>query len=214
MSALQVEQFEPVYLELGECRLTEYGKRYFEERLTFIDRFDAVLRDIAKLARAEQWKWPLITRQLELEGVPVAVSGLSQYVGHLVMDHLVGKTAFTMPATIAMALDTAAPTSTSTGASQAETAYTGYTARQAIAGAAWTAATTATPSVSANNATITFGNCTGTGATLLGFTIDDSVTVGAGNAIWFGALTSTVISTTQTPPTVAAAALSLSVNTT
>lgn len=214
MTELAVERFEPVYLwPEGPAQLSEYGKGWLEKRLVFLDRHDSVLRDIAKLARVDSWKWPRIQRQLDLEGVPQNVSGLSQYVGHLIMDHLVGKTSFTMPVAIAMALDTAAPSSTSTGASQSEVAYTTY-ARSTLAGAAWTAATTATPSVSVNASTITFSGCTAGGGTLLGFTICDSATIGAGNVIWFGSLASTVISPTQTPPTVAASALSLSVNTT
>lgn len=208
-----LEQFEPVYLEIGECHISEYGKRYVNDRVSFLDRFDATLRDIARLARGEMWKWPKIERQLRAEGVPVAVSGLSQYVGHLALDHLVGKTSFTMPTTVAMTLCTAAPASTATGASQSETAYTGY-GRQTLAGSAFVAATTATPTVSTNASTITFANCTGTGSTLLGFTLCDSATTGAGNMLWFGSLTSVTISTTQTPPTVAASALSLSINTT
>jgi hypothetical protein len=111
-----------------------------------------------------------------------------------------------------MALDTANPTSTSTGASQAETVYTNYL-RQTLAGAAFVAATTATPSVGTNASTITFANCGATGSTLLGFTLVDNATIGSGNCLWFGALTSTVISSTQTPPTVAASALSLSLAT-
>ena len=43
-----------------------------------------------------------------------------------------------------------------------------------------------------------------------GFLIVDTTTINTGNALFFGQLTSTVISTTQTPPTIAAAAMSLS----
>jgi hypothetical protein len=114
-----------------------------------------------------------------------------------------------MPVTVAMGLWTVAPTSTSTGASANEANYTGY-GRQTIAAAGWNASTAATPSVSTNAATITFGNCTGGTSTLLGFEICDSATIAAGNALWYGTLTSTVISTTQTPPTVAAGALAVS----
>jgi hypothetical protein len=211
--SLSIQRFEPVYLELGEAKITDHGKRWLERRFAFTDKFLAILRDIARLAHAEHWQWPRIQRQLALEGVPQAIAnGISQYAMHLLVDHINGKTSFTMPTTVAMTLCTANPASTSTGASQAETAYVGY-GRQTLAGAAFVAATTATPSVSTNASTITFANCTGTGSTLLGFTLCDSATTGAGNMLWFGSLASTVISTTQTPPTVAAGALSLSMAT-
>ena len=203
----------------GPLQPTEYGKRWLEETWTAIERNADVFLDIAKLGEYEAEMWDEIDSILRAEvglheqGALTAIAnGLSQYVMHLAMDHLVGKTSFTMPATIAMALCTANPASTSTGASQAEATYTGY-GRQTLAGAAFVAATTATPSVSTNASTITFGNCTALTNTLLGFTLCDSATTGAGNVIWFGALASTVISTTQTPPTVAASALSLSLAT-
>jgi hypothetical protein len=205
--------FEPVYLELEPARITEYGKRWLEGWMEGLDRFQAILRDIAELAASELWRWPRVRRALEREGVPTAIAnGISQYgMSHLV-DHINGKTSFTMPTTVAMALATAAPASTATGSTITEAAYTGY-GRQTIAGAGFNAATAATPSVSTNASTITFGNCTGGTSTLLGFALCDSATVAAGNMLWFGGLSSTVISTTQTPPTVASAALSLSINT-
>ncbi len=102
---------------------------------------------------------------------------------------------------------TAAPTSTTTGVIGAnEASYTGYARTASTMGAA----SAATPSVATNSATITFPNCTGGTSTLLGFINADSATANAGNALWYGTLTSTVISTTQTPPTIAAGALSLS----
>jgi hypothetical protein len=207
-----VERFEPVYLQIGEVKQTEYGKRWFEARLDALDRFNATLKDVVKLAYKEAWKWPLIQRKLDAEGMPQNISsGISQYgMSHLI-DHINGKTSFTMPAAVAMALGSAAPTSTTTGVwgSTETTTYTGY-ARQAIAGAGFNAATAATPSVATNASTITFGNCTAGTATFLGFLLTDNATINTGNALWYGTLTSVTISTTQTPPTVAAAALSLS----
>lgn len=197
----------------GPMLLTEYGKRWFDETWTAIERNHDVLIDVIKLAEYQAEMWDEIDEILRQEGVPTAIAnGMSQYVMHLALDHLVGKTAFTMPVAVAMTLCTANPSSTSTGASQAESAYTTY-GRQTLAGAAFVAATTATPSVSTNSGVITFGACTAGGSTLLGFTLCDSATIGAGNALWFGALASTVISPTQTPPTVAAGALSLSIAT-
>ena len=211
MSTLEAQRFEPVYLQPEECRITEYGKRWFEARYSEHERFNSTLRDVAKLAIVELWKWPRIQRQLELEGVPTAVSsGMSKYAMGKLIDYVNDKNVFTQPTTIAMALCVApAPTSSSTGASITEASYTGY-ARQTIAAAGFNAASAADPTVATNASTITFGNCTAGTATLVGFLIADSATVAAGNALWYGTLTSTVISTTQTPPTVAAGALSLS----
>lgn len=213
MPELSTEQFEPVYLQPeGPARLTEHGKRWLTDRLAMFDRFRDVLRDVAALAEVEAKRWQVMQDTLIREGVPTAItSGISQYAMPKLLDHIDGKTSFTMPTTVALALATAAPTSTTTGATLTEAAYTGY-AEQTIAGSGFNAATAATPSVQTNNGAITFGACTAGTSTLLGFMLKDSATIGAGNALWYGTLTSTVISTTQTPPTVASTALSLSMN--
>lgn len=211
---LAVQKFEPVYLELEPARITEYGKRYMDNWLTSWEKWRSTVRDIAELAKAEFPTWSHFQRKLDEEGVPQAVAnGIGQATMQKVIDHCNAKTSFTIPAACAMALCTAAPASTATGATISEaTGYTGY-GRQTIAGAGWVAATAATPSVGASASTITFGACTAGSATLLGFAICDSATTGAGAMIWFGGLTSTVISTTQTPPTVATGALTVSLNT-
>lgn len=200
-----------VLLNVEEARPSEYGKRWMDERWSEIGDHEGILRDVFRLAEYQHTMWAEIEEILKAEGVPVAItSGISQYgMSHLI-DHIDGKTSFTMPTTVALALATAAPTSTTTGATITEAAYTGY-ARVTIAGAGFNAATAATPSVSTNASTITFGNCTAGTSTLLGFMLADSATGGAGNSLWYGTLTSTVISTTQTPPTVASGALSLSI---
>jgi hypothetical protein len=196
----------------GPARLTEYGKRWHEDRCQQFERSRAILRDVVKLADYEHGDWRRRISLLRREGVPTAISsGVSQYAMPKLIDHLDGKTSFTMPSTVAYALATAAPTSTTTGATLTEAGYTGY-GRQTLAGSAFNAASAATPSISTNSGTITFGNCTGGTSTLLGFIIADSASTGAGNALWYGTLASAVISTTQTPPTIAAGSLSLSMN--
>jgi hypothetical protein len=174
--------------------------------------YDPALRlgQIARTVEEEIELWASMEKALKDEGVPTAItSGVSQYGMGKLIDHLNGKTSFTMPTTVALGLWTVAPSSTSTGALASEAGYTGY-ARVTIAAAGFNAATAATPSVATNASTITFGNCTASTSTLAGFLVCDSATTGAGNALWYGTLTSVTISTTQTPPTVAAAALSLS----
>jgi hypothetical protein len=210
MSQLSAERFEPVYLEVSECRITEHGKRWVEQRYDENERFNSTLKDVVKLAISERLEWDWIQATLDREGVPQNISsGISQYAMPKLIDHLNGKTSFTMPATVAMALATAAPTSTTTGSTVAEATYTGY-GRQTIAAAGWNAATAATPSVATNASTITFGNCTAGTNTLLGFILGDSATTLAGNALWYGTLTSVTISTTQTPPTIGAGVMNLS----
>lgn len=198
---------------------TEYGKRWVERIWTDLDRHTNTIFDIGKLAKAELeeggWeseaeRWEALEQLLRAEGVPTAISsGVSQYGMSHIIDHLTGKTSFTMPATVAMALTTAAPSSTSTGASITEANYTGY-AEVAIAAAGFNAASAATPSVATNNGAITFGNDTSGTNTLAGFVLKDSSTIGSGNCLWYGTLASVTISTTQTPPTIASGVLSLS----
>ena len=208
---IDVVQCEPVYLELEPAHITEYGKRWLDDWVTKLERFRGTITDVAKLALAELREWDWIQAKLDAEGVPQNISsGMSQYAMPRLIDHLNGKTAFTMPATVAMALATAAPTSTTTGATLTEAAYTTY-GRQAIAAAGFNAASAATPSVATNNGAITFGNFTaGSPQTLAGFILADSASAGAGNALWYGTLTSVTINTTQTPPTVATGVMNLS----
>lgn len=135
-------------------------------------------------------------------------ASFSDYAELKIIDHVNGKTSFTMPATVAMALTTVVPTDASTGASITEATYTGY-ARKAIAAGDWNAA-------AAGNATnanaIIFAACTAGASTIIGFAICDSSTIGAGNILYWGTVTSKVIDTSNTPPTVAIGGLSISVD--
>lgn len=130
----------------------------------------------------------------------------SEYAAGAILAHAVGKTAWTMPTTY-LALCTTVPTSASTGATIAEATYTGY-ARLALSGD-WGSAVTGTPETISNGSQITFAACTGGTSTIVGFAIVDSPTTGAGNVIGWGSCASTVISTTQTPPTFAIGALEI-----
>jgi hypothetical protein len=207
------DRLTPVYLDPEPARLTEYGKRWFDDRSTAVDLHWHLLADVIKLGAEEKMdQWPAIERELKLSGVPTALTGLAQYAMAKSMDNSVGKTQFTAPAVVALALLTVAPTTASTGASVTDATYTGYV-RFTTTPSTWTnAATVATPSVVTNASTITFAACTASTSTLLGLAACDSATVAAGNALWVTTLTSTVISVTQTPPTIASAAMSLSMN--
>lgn len=208
----------------GPMRPTEYGKRWMDRVWTDLQHHSNTIRDVARLKHdpmvlldlADEGErqvklWAAMEQALKDEGVPTNItSGVSQYGMAKLIDHINDKAAFTAPTTVAMGLwTTTAPTSTSTGALANEATYTGY-ARVTLATAAFNPATAATPSVSTNASTITFGNCTAGTSTLVGFELVDNATVASGNALWYGTLSSVVISTTQTPPTVAAGSLSLS----
>src|ERR1035437_2574586 len=191
-----------VYLKPEPARLSEYGKRWMDGRLAQWERFGLILQDVARLAEEERWKWPLIEQQLKTEGIPTAItSGLSQYIMHQIMDASVGKIAWSMPGLSVIALATAAPGVTTTGATLTELTYTTY-ARATVAGSGWNAATTASPSITTNNGNITFPAVTGGGGTILGFIVTDNATIGAGNSIWWGSLPSMTVNTVQTPPTI------------
>jgi hypothetical protein len=210
MQGLAVKRFEPVYLELGTPKLTEYGKGWLERRAAAFEMFHSTLKDVLKLAVVELWDWEKTLDRLQLEGCPVAISsGLSQYQAPLLINATTKEATYTAPAAFYCALATAAPTSTTTGSTITEAAYTGY-ARVSSA-SVMGAASAATPSVATNSGgAITFGACTGGTSTLLGFMFLDASS--AGNGIYYGTLTSVTISTTNTPPTVASSALSLSWN--
>jgi hypothetical protein len=166
-------------LDLRCGRLTDFGREWIERR-----------------------EWCQSPDGIGLPAIAGA-SGFSQYAEAKIVDHANGKTSWTMPANSYVCLCTTVPTSTSTGSTIAEASYTGY-ARYSQAGN-WTAATAATPSVGVNTATITFAACTAGTSTLTGIAICDASS--AGNMIWWGTLTSVVISTTQTPATIAAGVL-------
>lgn len=217
MGALHAERFEPAYLEpTGPAQLTEYGKRYFSRRMAQVEKHWPVIFDVLKLAHAEKRRWPAIEAALQIEGVPVAISsGLGGATMLSLLDHASGKTAFTKPATTAMALGTAAPTVSTTGVWGATetTNYTGY-ARLTITQANFVAASGTNPGVTTYSSAgaVTFPACTASTATELGFLITDNATINTGNSLFYGTLASVVISTTQTPPTLATNALSLSFN--
>lgn len=107
---------------------------------------------------------------------------LSNYAENKVLDHIHGKTAFTMP-TIYMALYTTAPTDSTSGT---EVANSGSYARVAVPGASWNAASGGSIS---NAADINFTQATGSWGTVVAAALVDSGTHGAGNIIAYVPLT-------------------------
>ena len=125
----------------------------------------------------------------------------SDYLENVILDHVLSDGAFTEPANIYMALCTATPTDASTGTSITEANYTGYARKEILA----TDLSAAASGSKTNSAAITFAACTGGASTIIGFAIVDALTLG--NILYWGTVTSKVIDTSNTPPTIAIGAL-------
>lgn len=111
----------------------------------------------------------------------LSANNLTDYLENKLLDHSLGKTSFTMPATVRVVLFTADPTESGSFADEVA-AGVGY-ARQALTIDAAAAGATQ------NDATITFGPATGSPwGTVTHVGIADSATIGAGNLLWYGAL--------------------------
>jgi len=123
----------------------------------------------------------------------------SNYLEAKILDHLTGKTAFTMPSVTAVALCTADPTDTGTGASMNECANANAYARVTVSAANWAAAAAA---ASSNAAAITFPEATGSQGTATHWAIVDSATYGAGNVLFYGALDSSLVIATGVTPNI------------
>jgi hypothetical protein len=101
--------------------------------------------------------------------------------------------------------------STTTATNVIEPTYTGYTTRYAMPAAAWNAPVPGAAGVASgitNNAAFNMTGCTALTSTIIGWFLCDQATA-AGNVIAWGSVTSTVISSTQTPPAVGAGAISI-----
>lgn len=125
---------------------------------------------------------------------------LSTVTANKVLDHLHGKTAFTMPSLWA-ALVTVTPTAGMTGSTITEISYTGY-ARKSLAGSDFNAASAG----AATNATLwAWGAMTaGAGGTAVAVVLCDAST--AGNVLQFSSAISLAISAGITPQVAAGAA--------
>jgi hypothetical protein len=107
------------------------------------------------------------------------MASFTDYSENKVLDHIVGKTSFTMPS-VWIALFTAAPSDTGGGTECTGGSY----ARKSTAGADWTAASGGATS---NAAAITFVTPTGSWGTATHFALMDAST--AGNMLAWAALT-------------------------
>jgi hypothetical protein len=131
------------------------------------------------------------------KGPMIGGASIGDAVENKILDHMVANATYTAP-TPSLGLWTSSVTDASTAATAGELTYTTY-ARQSISSTNMSAA--ASGSVT-NDVAITFPAVTAGGGTVT-FWMLCSSSSGAGDNICWGTATSTVISTTQTPPTVA-----------
>lgn len=130
---------------------------------------------------------------------------MATVVGNKILDHLTGKTDFNLPATAAVALCTADPTSAGTGASMNECANANGYARVDTSGSDWDAASGNTV---ANAAAIAFPEVTaGAWGTATHFAVLTSATHGAGDILFYGALSASLVTSSGMIPTFAIGAL-------
>jgi len=113
--------------------------------------------------------------------------GLSTYCAHKILDFLFRNQAFTPPATY-IGLVTANPVDASTGATLTEPSTNNYARKLVdhVAGSSptWTAAGATTGLVD-NVHTITFATPSGSWGLITGMVVIDSITVGAGNILFY-----------------------------
>jgi hypothetical protein len=131
------------------------------------------------------------------------MSGFSRAWAAKLLGHSWGKTEAAKPAKVFVALLTSVPTNSSTGTSieASEPTYTGHERKELPAASIEAAAEGATSSIK-NSAELVFAACTGGTSTITAWALCDAAS--AGNIVMWGTASSTVISTTQTPPTIAA----------
>ncbi len=123
----------------------------------------------------------------------MATNGISNYLENKLVDHATGHASFTAPANIYLALLTVAPSNSTTQGTWTEAVFTNYV-RVAIPTSSLNAAAGTTPPQVTNSVAITFPACGVTPSTLLGFAIVDNLSGTGGNILWYGAISSTVVS--------------------
>lgn len=146
------------------------------------------------IGRFEKGEWN------PLEGfISLMAGSKSNYLSKKVLDLPLGASAFSAPANVFAGLWTASLADGSTSATAGEAAYTSY-ARVSITNNStnFPNATGATTATKNNGTAITFPASTGSTATVISFGLFD-VASGAGNLLYWCDVTSTVISSGDTP---------------
>jgi hypothetical protein len=154
------------------------------------------------LALAEMFEF-----ERRASGLIAGSASFSDYLEKALLEHITKKASLTAP-DFYLALCTAVPEDSKTGTTIIEANYTTY-ARLKVEGATWTSSGTS-PTAIKNNAELTLAACTAGNSTVIGWAGCDALTVG--NMLCWGTATSTVISTTQTPPKVAINALEITLD--
>lgn len=135
------------------------------------------------------------------------MASFSDYLENKILDHITGKTSFTMPGTVAIALTQTTPTDASLGT---EVPNTNSYARKVTAASDWNAA--GADGITENGATITFATPSGTWGTAVGFALMDSGAFGGGNMLAWGTLTTSQAIGTGNTVSFAAGALVISLD--
>jgi len=133
------------------------------------------------------------------------LGSLSDYAENALANHIFN-TAYTSVATVYVALCTADPTDTATGASMNEVANANAYARTAV-----TFGAAATRKVVQSGA-VTFPQATGTWGTITHWTIVDTQTYGSGNVLAHGSFTSSFAPVTGNTPTIPSGELQVQMN--
>lgn len=109
------------------------------------------------------------------------MSAASNFLENKILDHVLTATAYTQPSRY-IALFTASPGEAGSFTNEISTSGTAY-ARQAVTFAA------ASSGSSATNATVTFPTATANWGTITHVAVVDGATAGAGNVLFYGAVT-------------------------
>ena len=178
--------FEPVVFEPKRWQLTDSGWDWLKDEL-----------------RSGRLRWR--------NNRPPLLGGsgqLSSWAEQTAINHLTGEdnAAWSNLSPVYLAQCTVLPTSSSTGSTITEATYTTY-ARTSIANTSWGAASGTAPASGTNTGIITGAACTALTSTVIGLAICTAATVG--NVIMWCSCPSVVISSVQTPPTIAASALTV-----
>ena len=182
-------------IELQPGRLTEFGRQHpLGIAMLELDGFER---------RASGLLTP--------DGKPVIAGGgsFSDFWEKAILEHSVGKASTTMPS-FYLSLLTVVPEDSKVGTNITEANYTTW-AKKKVEGTQWTASGT-TPTAIKNNVELELAACTAGSSTIIAWAGTDNATLATGNVICWGTATSTVISTTQTPPKIAANGLEITLD--
>lgn len=138
------------------------------------------------------------------------MAGFSDEAENRILDHIFNDPVYTPATPLYLALTTSAvaESDTLTNAAAKEAGYTGY-ARKSVAAADMAAAAAGSK---ASGVTLTFAACTAGTSTIIGWFLCTAASGTTGDMVVFGTCTSTVISTTQTPPTVNSGGLAVTLD--